>query len=208
MPSSRKISPSNSLSTPARIFISVDLPAPFEPKMPIFAPRYMPRLMFLMSSFPFGVTLRTLPRERMIFLGLRLVRGAFLHLTRGLVPLSCRPSSRRRRREGLAPPPPPVAFLRLSFLPARTTQRAARLNDLAEEVPDGDGSGTTRRTRATDGRPQTARTAATEETRRDGGCRARGLATDAHAQTEAIAISANGLGRRARGREFARAPNP
>ena len=87
MPSSRKISPSKSLSTPARIFISVDLPAPFAPRMPILAPRYMPRLMFLMSSLPLGVTLRTLPRERMIFTRLRLVRGALLHLARGLVPL-------------------------------------------------------------------------------------------------------------------------
>ena len=66
MPSSRCMSPSNSLSTPARIFMSVDLPAPFAPKMPILAPRYMPRLMFLMSSLPVGVTLRTLERERMI----------------------------------------------------------------------------------------------------------------------------------------------
>ena len=67
IPSSRCSVPSKSLSTPARIFMSVDLPAPFAPRMPIFAPRYIPRLMFLMSSFPFGVTLRTFPRDRMIF---------------------------------------------------------------------------------------------------------------------------------------------
>jgi hypothetical protein len=59
MPSSRWNSPSNSLSTPARIFIKVDLPEPFAPKIPIFAPRYMPRLMFLMSCTPLGVSFFT-----------------------------------------------------------------------------------------------------------------------------------------------------
>ena len=43
MPSSRWKLPSNSVSTPARIFISVDLPAPFPPRMPILAPSFQGR---------------------------------------------------------------------------------------------------------------------------------------------------------------------
>ena len=56
IPGSKYKLPSKFLSTPARIFKSVDFPAPLGPNTPILAPRYIPRLMFLSNSFPVGVT--------------------------------------------------------------------------------------------------------------------------------------------------------
>ena len=38
VPSAGKASPAKSFSTPAMIFRSVDLPAPFKPRTPILAP--------------------------------------------------------------------------------------------------------------------------------------------------------------------------
>ena len=62
------MSPSNAVSCPAKIRINVDFPAPFAPNIPIFAPKYIPKLMFLISSFPCGVTFLTLFKESIIFL--------------------------------------------------------------------------------------------------------------------------------------------
>ena len=41
---------------PERIFIRVDFPEPLLPRIPILAPRYIPRFMFLRISLPVGVT--------------------------------------------------------------------------------------------------------------------------------------------------------
>lgn len=105
--------------------------------------------------------------------------------------------------EGLAPPPPPVAFLRLSFLPARMTS-SPRLDDLAEEGPTATDFDNTADEERHAKEAAAGRTAATEETRRDAVAARAGLATDAHAQTEAIVdIGERARASRARGREFA-----
>mmetsp|Transcript_36816 Transcript_36816/g.70540 ORF Transcript_36816/g.70540 Transcript_36816/m.70540 type:complete len:264 (-) Transcript_36816:120-911(-) len=66
MPSTSSHVPSKSLSTPARIFMRVDLPAPLPPKMPIFAPKYIPSDTFLRSCFPLGDTLLTFCMVRIV----------------------------------------------------------------------------------------------------------------------------------------------
>mmetsp|Transcript_43691 Transcript_43691/g.121434 ORF Transcript_43691/g.121434 Transcript_43691/m.121434 type:complete len:218 (+) Transcript_43691:1169-1822(+) len=59
-------SPSKSLSLPARMRMTVLLPAPFEPRMPIFAPMYMPRQTSLRMAFPSGAFLSTLSSARIM----------------------------------------------------------------------------------------------------------------------------------------------
>ena len=59
MPSGCHVSPWNSVSTPAMIFRSVLLPAPFEPMTPILAPGRKARVIPLMTALSGGYTLRT-----------------------------------------------------------------------------------------------------------------------------------------------------
>jgi hypothetical protein len=103
--------------------MSVDFPAPFAPKIPIFAPRYIPRFIFFISSFPFGVTLRTLDMLRIIF------RVSVWYA----LPSFTSPGLLYFPPAGFAPaPPPPGAGFALAppfralFFPARVTVDAAR----------------------------------------------------------------------------------
>ncbi len=59
MPGMARASPSNSVSTPAMMRSSVDLPAPFRPSTPILAPGKNDREMFLRISRFGGTTLLT-----------------------------------------------------------------------------------------------------------------------------------------------------
>mmetsp|Transcript_7138 Transcript_7138/g.23902 ORF Transcript_7138/g.23902 Transcript_7138/m.23902 type:complete len:208 (-) Transcript_7138:22-645(-) len=127
IPGSKYTSPSNAVSTPAKIFINVDLPAPFAPKIPIFAPKYMPRLIFLINSFPVGVTLRTLFMLKIIFrVSVWYAEPDFTSPGDLYFPADAPPPP---PPDALPPPPPgggAAPPFRADFFPARVTTRAHR----------------------------------------------------------------------------------
>mmetsp|Transcript_38442 Transcript_38442/g.114037 ORF Transcript_38442/g.114037 Transcript_38442/m.114037 type:complete len:323 (+) Transcript_38442:1771-2739(+) len=111
IPGARNTFPSQLVSRPDRMFMRLDLPLPLAPRMPILAPRYMPRLMFLSSSLPLGATLRILSNDRMI------LRVSSLYAPPDLTcfwlvrsPASLGPPPPPPPPELALPPPPPPSF--------------------------------------------------------------------------------------------------
>mmetsp|Transcript_27246 Transcript_27246/g.45577 ORF Transcript_27246/g.45577 Transcript_27246/m.45577 type:complete len:307 (-) Transcript_27246:118-1038(-) len=118
MPSTSSQSPWNSLSVWARIFSRVLLPDPLAPRIPILAPRYIPRLTFFRICLPLGTTLDTLCMVKIV------LRVSVWYADPSFTcPGDLKLLPPEDFKSPLGPPlaPPPALAFFMSFLPAVMT---------------------------------------------------------------------------------------